>query len=142
MRLWSNARNGSVLPMLPRAKSPDTARRSAIRTRSASDGARILCITLPRWDLTVFSDVPSSDAIRLFGLPVTTSVSDSHHETGSSNSNVAPLSEFLLSARCPPCASTIDRLIDRPTPIPSGLVVKNGVKMRRTLYSLSPGPES
>ena len=45
------------------------ARRSAMRTRSASERARILRMTWPRCTLTVTSLIPSSAAICLFGAP-------------------------------------------------------------------------
>jgi hypothetical protein len=42
---------------------------SVIRTRSASEFACILRMTLPRWIFTVTSLVPSSDATCLFSMP-------------------------------------------------------------------------
>src|SRR4029079_17409035 len=42
---------------------------SAIRTSSASDLARIFCITLPRWTFTVIKLMPISPAICLFMRP-------------------------------------------------------------------------
>ena len=46
--------------------------RSASFTRSATTRTPILRIRLPRWNLIVFSVVPSSAAICLFSLPATT----------------------------------------------------------------------
>ncbi len=43
---------------------------------------------------------------------------------------------------CPPCASTIDRQMDRPIPIPCGLVVKNASKMRVRSLGSMPVPQS
>src|SRR3954469_22568658 len=40
--------------------------------------------------------------------------------------NTVPPSGLASALICPPCASTIVRQIDRPTPIPSGLAVTNG----------------
>src|SRR5262249_56866751 len=42
----------------------------------------------------------------------------------------------------PPCASTIERLIDRPRPRPSRLVVKNGSKSRPAASGGTPVPVS
>ena len=43
--------------------------------------------------------------------------------TGSENRNTAPWGSFGLAHRRPPCASTIERVIDKPMPMPSALVV-------------------
>ena len=50
---------------------------SASRTNSASDPARIFSMTRPRCTLTIFSLTPSSDAICLLSIPVTTSAKTS-----------------------------------------------------------------
>ena len=46
----------------------------AIRTYSATEPARIFCMTLLRWTLTVNWVVPSLAAISLLSKPVTTSL--------------------------------------------------------------------
>ena len=42
----------------------------------------------------------------------------------------------------PPCAATMVRLIESPSPMPPGLVVKKGWKMRASVCSSMPHPES
>ena len=44
--------------------------------------------------------------------------------TGNRHLNMAPLAVFSAHSR-PPCACTIDRLMDSPIPKPFGLVLKN-----------------
>ena len=39
--------------------------------------------------------------------------------------NVAPGPVLFVAQRCPPCDSTMERLIASPMPAPSGFVVKN-----------------
>src|SRR5207245_11224205 len=51
-----------------------------------------------------------------------------YYLVGKVNWNMTPL-EYDSTHKCQPWDSTIDRLIDNPIPIPSGLVVKNGSKM-------------
>jgi hypothetical protein len=46
------------------------------------------------------------------------------------------------SRRRPPCASTTQRQIDKPMPMPVGFVVKNGSKMRSSFLGSTHGPES
>ncbi len=43
--------------------------------------------------------------------------------TGNETRNTVPWGAFAAAERRPPCASTIERLIDKPTPSPSALVV-------------------
>ena len=56
--------------------------------------------------------------------------------------NRAPPWARLVTSMRPPCISTIERLIDRPTPRPSRLVEKNGSKIRGSAPSSTPGPAS
>ena len=61
---------------------------------------------------------------------------------GSVKRNAAP-PPFLFSAHSRPlCASTIVREIARPIPMPFGLVVKNGSKIRASLSAGMPCPAS
>ena len=46
-----------------------------------------------------------------------------HGILGNAKWNVAPWSGFGVAQSRPPCASMIDRLIDRPMPMPLGFVV-------------------
>ena len=48
----------------------------------------------------------------------------------------------LCTSILPPCSSTILWLIDRPSPLPSGLVVKKGSKIRRRCSTAIPLPVS
>src|SRR5436190_1362166 len=64
-----------------------------------------------------------------------------YYLVGKVNWNMAPLESDSAHKR-PPWDSTIDRLIDNPIPIPSGLVVKNGSKMCSARSGSSPAPES
>ena len=59
------------------------------------------------------------------GRPGSTSNDNQHGlaHAGSCIWNVAPPSAFADAVRLPPCASTIERLIARPIPMPSRLVV-------------------
>jgi hypothetical protein len=43
--------------------------------------------------------------------------------TGNEKRNTVPCGTFAAAERRPPCASTIERLIDKPMPSPSALVV-------------------
>src|SRR5882757_1592534 len=43
--------------------------------------------------------------------------------TGNEKENTVPCGAFAAAERRPPCASTIERLIDKPMPSPSALVV-------------------
>ena len=54
--------------------------------------------------------------------------------------NVVPASSFAVTQIRPPCASTIEREIERPMPIPDSFVVKNGSKTSDG--SLMPTPKS
>jgi hypothetical protein len=47
----------------------------------------------------------------------------SFERTGKVNEKMAPVGCPAAARNCPPCASTIDRQIDRPIPNPAGLVV-------------------
>src|SRR5262249_28650522 len=55
---------------------------------------------------------------------------------------IAPPAGSFLTMMRPPWASTIAGLIVKPMPTPSGLVVKNGSKMRPRSASEMPLPES
>ena len=61
---------------------------------------------------------------------------------GRVNSKVAPWSLFGVAHNRPPCASTIVRLIESPSPIPSFLVVKNAWNKRPTASGDKPVPQS
>ena len=50
-----------------------------------------------------------------------------------------PLPGSLSTAILPPCSSTIFETIARPRPTPSGLVVKNGLKMLSTILGIDAG---
>src|SRR5260370_10396592 len=58
------------------------------------------------------------------------------------NRKIAPHGTPGDPQSCPPCAVMIDRQIDSPMPMPWGLVVKNGSKMRSAVAGSSPGPVS
>ena len=49
--------------------------------------------------------------------------------SGSSTRNTLPLPGSLSTVILPPCSSTILETMASPSPTPSGLVVKNGLKM-------------
>ena len=61
-------------------------------------------------------------------------------EAGNHTTNRAPPSAAFSARMRPPAASRIDRLIARPTPSPSGLVVKNGSNRRGSTSGGMPGP--
>lgn len=54
----------------------------------------------------------------------------------------APVSLAVSNHNSPPCASISERETARPMPIPRGLVVKNGSKMRLAVAGSRPGPLS
>jgi hypothetical protein len=56
--------------------------------------------------------------------------------------NTDPCGIALPTVIRPPCDSTIDRQIESPIPIPSGLVVKNASKIRLASSGSIPVPES
>ena len=53
-----------------------------------------------------------------------------------------PLPGSLSTVILPPCSSTIFATIARPRPTPSGLVVKNGLKMSSSCFGSMPEPRS
>src|SRR5258708_24988815 len=59
---------------------------------------------------------------------------------GSSTQKIAPRGTAAVVQRRPPCASTIERLIASPIPIPLVLVVKNGSKTRPSPPRATPAP--
>src|SRR5262245_35005462 len=65
-----------------------------------------------------------------------------HRVTGSRTSNVAPCVGFALARIQPPCASTMEWLIDSPMPMPSGLVVKKALNSCSIVSGATPTPAS
>jgi hypothetical protein len=61
---------------------------------------------------------------------------------GNVNWKTAPFGRFGDAHSWPPWASTIERQIDSPIPIPSGFVVKKASKSRSFGAKSSPRPES
>jgi hypothetical protein len=61
---------------------------------------------------------------------------------GSAKWKVAPYPAFGVAHSRPPCASTMERQIDSPIPIPSGFVVKNAVHSRSVSCCPIPIPVS
>ena len=61
---------------------------------------------------------------------------------GSSTRKTLPLPSSLSTAILPPCSSTILETIASPSPTPSGLVVKNGLKMVSMCFGSMPAPRS
>src|SRR5712671_1244235 len=61
---------------------------------------------------------------------------------GRTNWNVAPGPALREAHRRPRCASTIDRLIESPMPIPPGLVVKKASNRRDEWSGSNPTPAS
>src|ERR1700751_330915 len=62
--------------------------------------------------------------------------------TGKVNSKVAPCGAFAVAHRRPLWASMIERQIDRPMPMPLGLVVKKAVNNWSVFSTEKPGPQS
>lgn len=87
----------------------------------------------PRSDPTVFVSV-NDGTTDIRHLPVESTASDRRHTAiaspaadaagagGTVNENVAPVARRSAHSR-PPCASMIDRLIERPIPVPPPFVV-------------------
>ena len=65
-------------------------------------------------------------------------------ETGNQSVNTVPFPTSLSTRILPPCRSTIPRLTDKPSPVPSPsfFVVKNGSKIRGKTAAGIPHPES
>src|SRR5207247_10147338 len=61
---------------------------------------------------------------------------------GSPTWTLRPLSGLRSARIVPPCAATMDRLMDSPMPSPDVLVVTNGLKMLSRSSSLTPTPVS
>src|SRR6266478_7610511 len=55
---------------------------------------------------------------------------------------VAPPPLLALAHNCPPCDSTMERLMANPMPLPCGLVVKNAEKIRSIFSVGNPTPVS
>src|SRR5215831_11376975 len=66
----------------------------------------------------------------------------SHFRRGKKTRNTLPFCGSLSTAILPPCSSTIFETIGRPSPTPSGLVVKNGLKMLSRSFGSMPEPRS
>src|SRR5262249_40246260 len=62
--------------------------------------------------------------------------------TGSTNWNTAPCGVFGVAQSLPPCASTIERLMESPKPMPLGLLVANASKRESTMFGSIPTPAS
>jgi len=58
------------------------------------------------------------------------------------NWKVAPRPALAVAHSRPPCDSMMERLIDSPMPVPSGLVVKNALKICSACSGASPTPVS
>src|SRR3546814_3429544 len=71
-----------------------------------------------------------------------TPCSDPSGTSGTVNRNVTPPPSFGATHSRPPWASMIDRLIDRPSPMPLLLVVTKGWKSFPATSGSSPGPVS
>src|SRR5579862_1665083 len=69
-------------------------------------------------------------------------VHGSQAQAGRVNSKVAPSVSLGASARRPPWASTMERQIGSPIPMPAGLVVKKASKMWEAFLGSSPAPVS
>ena len=70
-----------------------------MRTRSAMESARILCITRARWTFTVFSLIPSSAATCLFSSPRTTRRSTSASRGVSARARFSSSESWACSRR-------------------------------------------
>src|SRR5580692_399667 len=66
----------------------------------------------------------------------------SYCATGRYTRNTLPSPSVLSTIIWPPCSSTILDTIARPRPTPSGLVVKNGLKMESRCWGSMPTPRS
>ena len=64
------------------------------------------------------------------------------HWPGRVNWKIAPRGEFGTVHRRPACASTIERQMTSPMPMPSALVVNSGVKIRAASSARTPAPVS
>ena len=65
-----------------------------------------------------------------------------HGSIGRANWNVAPRSALRETHTRPRCASTIERQIDSPIPIPSDLGRKKSIEQMGFILRIDAGPES
>src|SRR5262249_40852059 len=65
-----------------------------------------------------------------------------HFRIGRYTRKMLPLFGSLSTVILPPCSSTILETIGKPRPTPSGLVVKNGLKMLSMCFGSMPEPRS
>src|SRR5207245_11800340 len=65
-----------------------------------------------------------------------------HRATGSEKWNIEPYGAFGVAHIAPPCASTIERQIDNPMPLPPGFVVKNALNNSTRWSAAMPMPVS
>src|SRR6478735_11761346 len=61
---------------------------------------------------------------------------------GKVKQKLAPRGKLSAAHKRPPCASTMERLIDNPMPVPSSFVVKKGSKTLSACCGGSPTPVS
>ena len=62
--------------------------------------------------------------------------------SGTVNVKAAPWGSLGVAQRRPPWASTIERQIESPMPMPLGFVVKKASNKRSVISGAIPGPES
>ena len=67
---------------------------------------------------------------------------DTFDLNGIDRRNSVPSKALRSGHNLPPCASTIDRQMERPRPNPSSLEEVRGSKMRSTISAATPGPLS
>src|SRR5208282_1454555 len=79
---------------------------------------------------------------RRYGSAVYPASIELSRAAGSVKRKVAPPPAFDSDQIFPPCASTMVRLIDRPTPMPCGFDVTNGWNSLAAISSDTPGPVS
>src|SRR5580692_4563539 len=86
--------------------------------------------------------LPSRSACHEEEVSQATKGEDSVTWIGKVKLKVAPPPPFPLAHNCPPCDSTMERLMAKPMPLPCGLVVKKAEKIWSTFPTGSPGPVS
>ena len=125
----------AVSPYPPTKASPKESQVSAWRMFES---------TILHWRLCTLSegrDAPGAHTVQSFLQITQTSMSrneevsqatkgdDSVTWNGSVKLKIAPPPLLALAHNCPPCDSTMERLMANPMPLPCGLVVKNAEKI-------------
>src|SRR5437870_8841358 len=117
-------------------------RLSRRRPRHAEGGQDEHCEGDEAKQVAWHGNLPTIDHEALDLLSGATSAGSGDGPTGSEKWKIAPCGSFGVVQSWPPCASTIERLIDNPMPMPPGLVVKKALNTSSRCFAAMPTPVS